>query len=88
MKDLGEWRKEIDAVDRQIVDLLNRRAEIVLGLAPLKRAQGVPVYEPNRERLVIDNVDGSNHGPLPTEALKRIYRAVMQEMRAMQNRDD
>lgn len=88
MKDLGEWRKEIDAVDRQIVGLLNRRAEIVLGLAPLKRAQGVPVYEPNRERLVIDNVDGSNHGPLPNEALKRIYRAVMQEMRAMQNRDD
>lgn len=88
MKDLGECRKEIDAVDRQIVDLLNQRARIVLGLAPLKRAQGVPVYEPNRERLVIDNVDGSNHGPLPDDALKRIYRAVMQEMRAMQNRDD
>ena len=88
MKDLGERRKDIDAVDRQIVDLLNRRARIVLGLAPLKRAQGVPVYEPNRERLVIDNVDGANHGPLSDEALKRIYRAVMQEMRAMQSRDD
>lgn len=88
MKDLGEWRNEIDAVDRQIVDLLNQRARIVLGLAPVKRAQGVPVYEPNRERLVIDNVDGSNHGPLSDEALTRIYRAVMQEMRAMQNQDD
>ena len=88
MKDLGEWRNEIDAVDRQIVDLLNRRARIVLGLAPVKRAQGVPVYEPNRERLVIDNVDGSNQGPLSDEALTRIYRAVMQEMRAMQNQDD
>lgn len=88
MKGLGDWRKDIDSLDRELVALLNRRAESVLGLAPLKRQQGVPVREPDRERRVLANVLESNRGPLTDESLKRIYEAVIQEMRAMQTQRD
>ena len=84
MKGLNDWRNEIDLLDREVVALLNRRAECVLGLAPLKRRRGMPVHEPDRECLVLDNILLSNRGPLPNEALERIYKAVIQEMRAMQ----
>ena len=84
MKGLSDWRNEIDQLDRELVALLNRRAESVLGLSPLKRQQGMPVHEPEREKRVVDNIVSSNRGPLPDEALERIYRAVIKEMRAMQ----
>lgn len=84
MKGLSDWRNEIDQVDRELVALLNRRAESVLGLSPLKRQQGMPVREPEREKRVVDNIVSSNRGPLSNEALERIYLAVIKEMRAMQ----
>ena len=84
MKGLQAWREEIDRVDRELVALLNRRAETVLGLAPLKREKGMPVREPDREQFVVANIVSSNRGPLSDSALERIYRAVIREMRAMQ----
>lgn len=86
MKDLDGWRKEIDAVDRELVEHLNRRAVAVLGLAPLKRDQGVPVYEPAREVAVVENIVAANRGPLSNESLERIYAAVIREMRELQRR--
>jgi chorismate mutase len=88
MKALSDWRKEIDLLDREVVALLNRRAECVLGLAPLKRRQGMPVREPKRESVVLDNILVSNRGPLPNQAIERIYKAVIQEMRTVQRQRD
>ncbi len=85
MKDLSDWRNEINDLDREIVAILNRRAACVLELAPLKRQQGIPVFEPDRERRVHDNIEAANEGPLSTESLTRIYEAVMREMRELQN---
>ena len=84
MKGLREWRDEIDRLDREVVALLNRRAKCVLGLAPVKRGRGMPVREPSREGVVLDNAQGANRGPLPDQAVRRIFTAVMQEMRDMQ----
>ena len=88
MKGLSDWRKEIDLLDLEVVELLNRRAECVLGLAPLKRREGRPVREPDREGAVLENIRAANGGPLPNEALEHIYRIVIQEMRAMQRHRD
>lgn len=84
MKNLSDWRAEIDQLDRAAVELLNRRAQCVLHLAPLKRQQGRPVHEPGRERSVLGNILASNVGPLTNEALERIFEAVIREMREMQ----
>ncbi len=86
MKDLNDWRNEINDLDREIVTVLNRRAACVLELAPLKRRQGIPIYEPDRERRVHENIGAANAGPLSNESLARIYEAVIREMRELQNR--
>lgn len=84
MKSLSELRDEIDGLDREAVRLLNRRAERVLALAPLKRQQGRPVHEPKREQRVLGNILASNVGPLKNDSLERIFEAVIKEMRELQ----
>ncbi|MDE0108877.1 MAG: chorismate mutase [Bryobacterales bacterium] len=88
MKNLSELRAEIDGLDREAVRLLNRRAECVLALAPLKRQQGRPVHEPVREQSVLGNILASNLGPLKNDSLERIFEAVIKEMREIQQERD
>jgi len=84
VRDLSEWRREIDALDRELVELLNRRAKCVLQLAPIKRENNIGVLDVEREKAVHDNLRRANQGPLPDEAVREIFEAVMAAMRALQ----
>jgi chorismate mutase/prephenate dehydratase len=84
MKDLSDWRNEIDELDRQIVALLNQRAECVLNLAPLKRRRQIDILDRSREDAVMRNLREAYGGPLPFEAVEAIFRAVMAAMRELQ----
>ncbi len=82
--DVSGWRRRINKVDRQILDLLNERVRCVLRLAPLKRRNNIPVHEPRREEEVLSKLREQNEGPLSDEAVGHIFEAVMKEMRAVQ----
>lgn len=82
--ELAEWRGKIDEVDREIIELLNRRAGYVLELAPLKREIGMQVQDTGREEAVLENLRSSNQGPLPDDSVDRIYQAIMAAMRDLQ----
>lgn len=82
--DIADWRIKIDEIDRQIVALLNRRAEAAHAIGKLKRSTDLPVYEPNRERVIFDNVRAANKGPLPDIELQHIYERLIDVMRALQ----
>jgi chorismate mutase len=84
MKLLSECRVEIDAIDAQVVDLLNRRTRIVEDIGRAKEVAGLPVYEPRREDDVYRNILAHNAGPLTADALRRIYERVIDEMRSLQ----
>jgi chorismate mutase len=81
---LKESRTKIDDLDRQLVDLLNRRTRIVEDIGRAKEASGLPIYEPNREDDVYRNVLAHNQGPLSAEALRGIYERIIDEMRSLQ----
>lgn len=70
-------RKQIDAADEQIVELLNRRALVVVEIGKLKQQSGSQVYAPDREKLVLDKVRKLNNGPLPDRCLEAVYRELM-----------
>ena len=82
---LAECRVRIDAIDAQLVDLLNQRTRIVEDIGRAKESAGLPVYEPKREDDVYRNVLGRNGGPLTADALRRIYERIIDEMRSLQN---
>ena len=74
---LDELRRQIDAIDQELVALLNRRAEIVIEVGRIKNADGTPIYAPDREKAVFEKVCKANQGPLPDKTLVAIYRELM-----------
>ena len=85
--DIEAWRRQIDSLDRQIVALISRRAAAAQAIGRLKRQTSLPVYEPNRERVIFDNVRSHNPGPLPDIELVHIYESVVDVMRALQRNE-
>ncbi len=81
---LGECREKIDAIDIRLMELLNERTKVVERIGQIKEAASMPVYEPKREDQVYRNVLEHNGGPLPPEALKRIFERIIDEMRTLQ----
>lgn len=77
-------RQEIDAYDRQIVDLLNKRAQCADRIGVIKRRIGLPVYVPSREEQVIAHVQSFNPGPLSADAISRLYERIIDESRRLE----
>ena len=74
---LDELRHKIDALDAQIVALINERARNARRIGAIKARDGVKPYNPSREIQVYRKVAARNRGPLPNEAFKAIYREIM-----------
>jgi len=85
--DIADWRRKIDDLDRRLVELLNQRAQAAHEIGKLKRGLGMPIYEPDREQTVFDNVKNLNPGPLPDQDLQRIYERIMDIMRKIQREE-
>jgi chorismate mutase len=85
--DIAEWRKKIDELDLQIVELISARAKAAQEIGKLKRSTSLPVYEPNRERIIFENVRAANKGPLPDIELIHIYERIVDVMRALQKNE-
>lgn len=85
--DIEDWRKKIDAMDEQLVDLISKRAAAAKAIGELKRGSTLPVYEPQREREVLDHVRRLNPGPLADAELIHVYERIMDVMRTLQRRD-
>jgi chorismate mutase len=85
--DIAEWRKRIDELDRQIVSLISERARAAQAIGQIKRVDSLPVYEPNREKIIFENVRKANHGPLPDIELTHIYERIIDVMRSMQKNE-
>ena len=85
--DISDWRKKIDELDRKLVELISQRAQAAHEIGKLKRGVGMPIYEPDRERTVFENVRQMNQGPLPDRDLLRIYERIMDIMRQIQQEE-
>jgi chorismate mutase-like protein len=84
IEDLARCRERIDAVDLRLLELLNQRTAIVEEIGRIKQSLTLPIYEPRREDQVFANVLNNNHGPLPGEAVKRLFERIIDEMRNVQ----
>jgi chorismate mutase-like protein len=85
--DIADWRKIIDEIDRKLVEILNQRARAAQEIGRLKRTTDLPIYEPERERIVLEQVQGCNAGPLQHRHLVQIYERIMDVMRNIQKEE-
>ncbi|MCU0774062.1 MAG: prephenate dehydratase [Ideonella sp.] len=77
-------RQQIDALDRELLALLNRRAGLALEVGEIKKRQGSAVFRPEREAQVIEGLKAHNPGPLRGESVAPIWREIMSACRSLE----
>ncbi len=79
LRPLPELRGCIDAVDEQILALLNERAKLANEVGEYKRTllPGSPFHVPARERQILERLEGLNAGPFPKDAIRPVFREIM-----------
>jgi chorismate mutase len=82
--DIIALRTQIDAVDEQLVVLLNARAAHALAIGWLKEQAHEPVYQPAREAEVLVHVRSVNQGPLDDGAVTRLFERIIDEARRLE----
>jgi chorismate mutase/prephenate dehydratase len=83
-KTLPELRTHIDALDLELLALLNRRASLAHEVGEIKRIDGSPVFRPERETQVISNLQTGNLGPIKNSSIAVIWREIMSACRALE----
>ena len=83
---LKPLREQIDAIDKQILSLLNQRACVAQEVGHVKAETNAPVFRPEREAQVLRKVADSNPGPLDSGDVQTIFREIMSSCRALERR--
>jgi len=81
---LQELRDLIDATDKELLALLNRRAGFAAEVGEIKKLDGSPVYRPEREAQVIHGLQQANLGPIKDASVAHIWREIMSACRALE----
>jgi chorismate mutase/prephenate dehydratase len=81
---LDEWRNQIDDLDQKLLRLLSQRAELSLGIGRAKREVHAPVFVPERERALLDELVRLNPGPLSADAVRAIWSEILSASRRLQ----
>ncbi len=82
---LAELRTQIDSLDRELLDLLNRRAEVAEQVGAVKKKDGTPFFRPDRVAQVIEQIQSQNAGPLRNEHIAEIWREIMSACLALES---
>jgi chorismate mutase/prephenate dehydratase len=83
-KELPALRDKIDAIDDEILALLNRRAEIAQEVGRAKAGRGLEFYVPGREMAIYERLCGKNPGPFPSQAIRRVFREIISASLALE----
>jgi chorismate mutase len=83
-KEIEHHRNEIDRIDRQLIELLNRRANHAITIGKIKKELHLPVYDPERETQIIEGLKNFNNGPLTPKAIERLFERIIDESRRIE----
>jgi chorismate mutase len=81
---IEEFRRRIDQIDDQLMKLLNSRSACAVEIGRLKRRVGAPVYQPDREKWILERAERNNPGPLDSGAVRRVFERVIDESRRLE----
>lgn len=81
---IESWRLRIDAIDEQLMRLLNSRSACAVEIGRIKRSLGLPIYSPEREAWILERVMRENPGPLDPLAVRRVFERVIDESRRLE----
>jgi len=83
-RELNRLREAIDHVDEVLVRLLNQRAKYAIEIGQIKGVMKLPVYSPEREKQVLENVEQWSEGPLDPASMRRLFERIIDESRRIE----
>lgn len=83
-KEIYDIRELIDAIDSSLLKLLNVRSSLALKIGALKKAYNLAVYDPEREKQIIERLISENNGPLDSHAVVRLFERIIDEARRLE----
>jgi chorismate mutase len=83
-RELTRLREAIDHVDEVLVRLLNQRAKYAIEIGQIKGVMKLPVYSPEREKQVLENVEQWSEGPLDPPSMRRLFERIIDESRRIE----
>ena len=81
---INKYRKEINEIDGNIVNFLNKRAEVVLKVKRLKEDRNVPLYDAKREEELFNNIIKYNKGPLYNDNIVQIFESILRNVQVLE----
>ena len=81
---IRRWRKQIDALDTQLIGILNERARCAIEIGRIKRQQKLEIYDPPREEEIIRMMLEQNRGPLDDVGVRRLFERIIDESRRIE----
>jgi chorismate mutase len=87
LMDIADWRKIIDELDLNLVELINKRAAAAREIGKLKNNTNLPIYEPEREKRILESVKAANRGPLPDSEVQHVFERIIDVMRKLQQQE-
>ena len=81
---VNDLRRRIDQIDDQLMKLLNSRSACAVEIGRIKRRIGMPVYQPEREKWILERAERNNPGPLDSGAVRRVFERVIDESRRLE----
>ena len=82
--DISDIRGEIDKIDKQLVEMINKRAECAIEIGKMKTKGSKSIFAPEREMQVLNGVLRSNQGPLSDKSISAVFREVISACRALE----
>ena len=82
---LDDIRRDIDRIDRELLDLLSQRADLVHEVGLVKKRDGLQIYAPERESALLEKLVSMNQGRLPEKSIRAIYREIMSAALALED---
>ncbi|MBZ0282070.1 MAG: bifunctional 3-deoxy-7-phosphoheptulonate synthase/chorismate mutase [Anaerolineae bacterium] len=84
---LQALRSEVDVINLQILELLNKRATVVSEIGQVQQQLGVSFYDPQRESFMLTMLEQNNKGPFSNEVIKALFREVFRASMALEEKE-
>ncbi|WP_188456511.1 bifunctional 3-deoxy-7-phosphoheptulonate synthase/chorismate mutase [Virgibacillus oceani] len=87
MSDMEQLRKELDDVNLELLELINRRAKLVQGIGQIKNKQSIKRFDPVRERDMLNQIAAHNDGPFENSTVEHIFKEIFKASLELQEDD-
>ncbi|MFC1493125.1 chorismate mutase [candidate division KSB1 bacterium] len=84
--DIQSIRKQIDEIDNSVLKLLNVRASLAIEIGKIKKELNEQVYDPTREKEILNRLISENNGPLDSKIIKTLFERIIDESRGIERK--